>query len=215
MTVREYYQKNFKKLTPEAQFHFAISLKNWFDTTDYNDFIKDNEPSHDLTELFNDNSHTDIDNYELCKPFLEKKYKGLLGIERALLRVNCLLSEYKIDLRRDLLKLIRKDELFTLADNLLVDDSATTVLSTHAINTICIIDILFPDFEILQFLDKRLGNLSLMTFNCKFRQHLPTFIPVIVNHIHHYIDNIEISVFDGSCGSIINLPRKIELFLLS
>lgn len=44
MTVREYYTKNFEKLSSEAQFHFATSLKNWFKTSEFDSRLADLEP---------------------------------------------------------------------------------------------------------------------------------------------------------------------------
>lgn len=143
MTVREYYTKNFEKLSPESQFHFATRIKNWYKTSEFDEYLKTNKPSSDLAELFNDNNYHKANNYELRQPYF-KKYKGLYGLEATLFRVNNLLNEYHLDLRKDLLKLIHKDELYALSDALLSDDVALTILSTYAVNTICLTEILFP-----------------------------------------------------------------------
>lgn len=143
MTVREYYTKHLNDLTSEAQFHYATCLKNWFDTDEFDVFLRENEPSHDLTELFHNNNYSKVNNLELRKPYFEK-YKGIYGIEATLYRMNQLLNEYQKDLRRDLQKLIHKEDLYDLSDRLLADDAALTTLSIYAVNTICLTEILFP-----------------------------------------------------------------------
>ena len=142
MTVRDYYTKHFNELTPETQLHFATRLKNWYKTAEFDDFLEENEPSSDLDEIFHNNNSTS-NNLELRKPYLEK-YKGILGIEATLCRVNHMLNEYQKDVRRDLQALISKEDLYDLSDRLLSDDAALVTLSTYAVNTICLTEILFP-----------------------------------------------------------------------
>ncbi len=143
MTVRDYYTKHFTKLTPEAQLHYATTLKNWFNTSEFADFLKSHQPSSDLAELYHHPQNHKFTNYELKKPYL-KKYKNLYNLKLTLARVHLLQTEYDTDLRRDLLKLLPRDQLYDLSDSLLSDDVALTTLSAHAVDVICLIETLFP-----------------------------------------------------------------------
>lgn len=143
MTVKEYYYQHFDELSEEKKFHFATRIKNFFHSHDFDDYLANNIPSQDLAPIFDNNDFSNVNNYAERKPFFEK-YPNLYGIEAALFRTNHLLNEYKIDVRDQFQNFCSKERLYALSDELLSDDDAIAVLSTWAVNTICLTEILFP-----------------------------------------------------------------------
>ena len=126
MSVRDYYYAHFAELTPDKQFHFATYT-----------------PSQDLAAILRDNDFSHVNQAAARRPYFEK-YDHLFAIEAALFRVNHLLKEYNIDLRSEFLRHIPLERLYSLSDALLADDGALLTLSTWAVNTIALTEILFP-----------------------------------------------------------------------
>ena len=143
MTVREYYYQNFDKLTNDKKFHFATRIKNYFGSHDFDHFFAVYMPSTDLKAIYDNNDYTKVNRVELRQLFFEK-YDHLFAIEAMLFRVMHLLHEYNLDLREDFIKIVPLDDLYKLADDLLSDDEAIMVLSTWAVNVICLTETLFP-----------------------------------------------------------------------
>lgn len=143
MSAKNYYYQHFNELTPEKQFHFATRMKNYLKTHDFDDFLQQNMPSTELAPIFANNDYSKVNHLDKRKPYFEK-YVGLYGIEAALFRVHHLLAEYGVDIRSDFLKLCPADKLYQFADALSQDKAALRVLSTWAINTICLTEELFP-----------------------------------------------------------------------
>lgn len=143
MSVRDYYLEHFNELPIEKQKHFATRMKYWFKDKSFDDFLKANEPSHDLAAVLANDNYSGVNNLEARKPFFEK-YQGLYGLEACLFRINRLLIEYDVDLREDFLKEYPRERLYRLCDDLLQDDQALAALSTYAVNVICLTENLFP-----------------------------------------------------------------------
>lgn len=146
MTSREYYYQHFSELNPDKKFHFATRIKNYFKVSDFDEYLRNNQPSANLAEIFADNDFSKVNNYSLRKPFFEK-YDGIYGIEAALFRVHHLLMEYGLDTRAEFLKICPRDKLYRLADGLLADPAALKILSTWAVNVIYLTEELFPRNE--------------------------------------------------------------------
>lgn len=143
MTVKEYYFDHFSELSPEKQFHFATRMKNYLKTHHFDDYLEQNKPSTDLRAVIEDNNYSKVSKYELRKPLFEK-YPGLYGIEATLFRIHHLLAEYGIDTRNEFKKNYPLENLYQLSDRLLNDTDAIKILSSWAINTICLTEELFP-----------------------------------------------------------------------
>ena len=143
MTTKEYYYRNFDKLSPDKQFHFATRMKNYLGVPDFDDYLQKHQPSSDLAVVLEDNDYSKVNNLNLRKPYFEK-YKGLYGVEATLFRMHHLLKEYNLDMREEFCELYGQERLYNLADDLLNDERAIEVLSTWAVNTICLTEELFP-----------------------------------------------------------------------
>ena len=143
MTVRAYYYQNFNQLSEDKKFHFATRIKNYFGSHDFDQFFTSYMPSTNLKEIYQDNNYSKVAHAELRAP-LFKKYDHLFAIEAMLFRTLHLLHEYRLDLRQDFTKIVPLAELYRLSDALLADDEALVILSTWAVNTICLAEILFP-----------------------------------------------------------------------
>lgn len=143
MSVREYYCQHFAELNPDKQFHFATRIKNFFHSDEFQDYFASYIPSQDLASILRDNDYSRVNQLPLRQPYFEK-YDRLYAIEAALFRVHHLLKEYNLDLRPQFTKLVSLDTLYQLADQLLADSGAIAVLSTWAVNTICLTEELFP-----------------------------------------------------------------------
>mgnify|MGYP007122066956 CR=1 FL=1 len=76
MSVRDYYLEHFNELPLEKQKHFATRMKYWFKDKSFDDFLKANEPSHDLAAVLANDNYSGVNNLEARKPFFEK-YHGL------------------------------------------------------------------------------------------------------------------------------------------
>lgn len=143
MTVREYYYRHFEELSDDKKFHFATRIKNYFHSHDFDDYFKKYVPDKDLAKVLANNDFSSVNNFAKRRPFFEK-YDRLFAIEAALFRVNHLLNEYDIDLRREFLNLCPLKDLYSLSDTLMDDDAAIATLSTWAVNVICLTETLFP-----------------------------------------------------------------------
>ena len=143
MTVREYYTEHFNELEPDRKFHFATRIKNWFKTDEFNEYFSQNILSQDLHPIFKDNDFSKVNRADLRREYFEK-YDHLFAIEAALFRVNHLKNEYNIDVRDKFLEKYPKEKLYKLSDDLIKDEDGLAVLSTYAVNVICLTEILFP-----------------------------------------------------------------------
>ena len=143
LSVLEYYQAHFAELSPEKQFHFATRLKNYSGSTDFDEYLSNHRPDTDLAALLNRAASTTVANYPERQPFFQA-YPDLYGVEAALFRVLHLLQEYQIDLRPQFEQLYSSAKLHRLSDQLLNDPAAVFTLSSFAVNTICLTELLFP-----------------------------------------------------------------------
>lgn len=143
MSVRDFYYQHFQDLTPDKQFHFATRIKNYFHSDDFAEYFQHNMPSTNLRQLLQDNDFSRVRHLEARRPFFEK-YDHVFAIEATLFRIHHLLNEYGIDLRPEFIKLLPLDQLYALSDALLADNEAILVLSTWAVNVICLTEHLFP-----------------------------------------------------------------------
>lgn len=143
MSVRDYYNAHFCDLDSDKQFHFATRIKNYFHSRDFDWFFAEFTPSQNLAAILADNDFSHVNKAEVRRPYFEK-YDHLYAIEAALFRVNHLLNEYGIDLRKEFIQLVPLDQLYTLADALINDSGAIANLSTWAVNVICLTEVLFP-----------------------------------------------------------------------
>lgn len=143
MPVRDYYYAHFAELTPDKQFHFATRIKNYFKSHDFDQYFATYTPSQDLAAILRNNDFSHVNQAAARRPYFEK-YDHLFAIEAALFRVNHLLNEYNINLRSEFLRHIPLERLYSLSDALLADDGALLTLSTWAVNTIALTEILFP-----------------------------------------------------------------------
>lgn len=71
----------------------------------------------------------------------------LYGVEATLFRIHHLLVEYNIDTRDEFKEIYPIEKLYQLSDGLLDDEDALKILSSWAINTICLTEELFPRGE--------------------------------------------------------------------
>ncbi|MDO5475431.1 MAG: hypothetical protein Q4F61_03575, partial [Candidatus Saccharibacteria bacterium] len=143
MTVKDYYYLHFTELSPKKRFHFATRMKNYLKVRDFDKYLKENQPSTNISEVINNNDYSGVNNYKSRKPFFEK-YQGIYGMEAALFRVHHLLVEYDIDLRDELVNLCPKSRLYQMSDNLMQDKDAFGTLSTWAINMLYLTEELYP-----------------------------------------------------------------------
>lgn len=141
--AKNFYLQHFDELSDEKKFHFATRMKNFFKISDFDSYLQNNIPNQNLAEIFANNDFSRVNFYEQRKPFFEK-YDHLYAIEAALFRVNHLKNEYDIDIRQDFLNFYSREKLYALSDALSQDDTALRILSTFAINVICLTEILFP-----------------------------------------------------------------------
>lgn len=146
MTVRDYYYKHFYELSPKKQFHFATRMKNYFKTHYFDDYLKQNVPSTELRPILMNNDFSKVVKFNLRKPLFEK-YPELYGVEATLFRIHHLLVEYNIDTRDEFKEIYPIEKLYQLSDGLLDDEDALKILSSWAINTICLTEELFPRGE--------------------------------------------------------------------
>ncbi|MBR3353011.1 hypothetical protein IKG49_00195 [Candidatus Saccharibacteria bacterium] len=146
MSVKEYYYEHLDELSLEKQFHFATRMKNFFNSHDFDDFLEQNKPDTNIAKLLSKNDCSMVANYEKRKKYFEK-YPDIYGLEAALFRVHHLLKEYRVDIRDELTKLYPKNKMYELSDRLMADGDALITLSSWAVNTICLIEELFPRDE--------------------------------------------------------------------
>lgn len=143
MTVKEYYYRNFDNLAPDKQFHFATRMKNYLGESSFDGFLREHQPNNDLADLLQNNDYSKVNRIELRKPYFEK-YEDLYGVEATLFRIHHLLKEYNTDTRATFCELYGQKRLYKLVDDLLEDKDAIEVLSTWAVNVICLTEELFP-----------------------------------------------------------------------
>lgn len=143
MSVKDYYYEHFYELTLEKRFHFATRMKNYFKTDYFNNYLELNMPSADLKSILANNDYSRVKGYDLRKPLFEK-YHDLYGVEATLFRIHHLLLEYNVDTRDRFKELYSIEKLYRLSDTLLDDEDALKILSSWAVNTICLTEELFP-----------------------------------------------------------------------
>lgn len=222
MTVEEYYKKYFDELSSDKKYHFATRMKNWFKTSDYDEFLTQNEPSHDLLSILNNNDYSHVNFYEERKPYFEK-YDGLYGLEATLFRVFHLLYEYDVDLREDFLNLYGdKEKLYKLCDELRSDDGAFFALTTYVINVVSLVEELFPrGIDVYQeMLEKSLSSTQDM-----MKIYLYTHIMLCESRFYHEEINKHVDLYRQamkSCDKIISdsfdevsLDMKFEFLVCS
>ena len=136
-------------------------IKNYFHSRDFDDFFAGYIPSQNLSEVLANNDYSEVNNIAERRPFFEK-YNNLFAVEAALFRVNHLLNEYNVDIRKKFIELYPLDKLYALADALMEDSEAIAVLSTWAVNVICLTEILFPrNKNVIRDLSKKSLELEL------------------------------------------------------
>jgi hypothetical protein len=143
MTVRDYYAAHFGELSEAKKYHFAARMVRWFHLDEFKAYLAENEPSHDLAAVLENNDYSRVRFYEERKPYFEK-YEGLYGLEAALFRVLNLLVDYGVDLREDFLKIYGRERLYGMCDALREDTEAFLVLTTYAVNVIALCEELYP-----------------------------------------------------------------------
>ena len=143
MTVKEYYLKHFDELPEEKRFHLATRLKNWFGGTEFDEFLAEHEPSHDLAPLLTNDDYSRVNFIDERRPFFEK-YKGIYALEATLCRVLHLWMEYGVDLREDLLDAYGRERLSGLCDKLRNDDGCLFVLTTWVVNVLALTEEMYP-----------------------------------------------------------------------
>ena len=151
--VKQYYFAHFDKLAPDKQFHYASRIAAWDgDSCAYDklrelkEYILPTEYKNDLAGLMKmilATPQTGKRNaHELRQPYFQK-YPELYGLHLALFRARHLKAVYGIDAAASLDEVFGKDHLSTLITHLMADKEAVKFLSTFAVNTIYLYDILF------------------------------------------------------------------------
>ena len=135
--AKKTYAERFSELSEVKRFHFATRIKNFYGVSDFNDYLQNNVPKNELSDILDNNDFSEVNFYESRKEFFEK-YDRLYSLEAALFRVNHLKNEYDIDIREELTKLYPKEKIFSLCDELLEDTPALRELSTYAVNVLCL-----------------------------------------------------------------------------
>ena len=143
MSVKDYYILHFNDLTPNKQFHFATRMKNWLKTTSFDDYLQQHMPGRSLKELFFNDDFSHVNNLEVRRVFFER-YQGLYALEATLFRVYHLLVEYGMDVREDFEILCSRETLYKFCDTLAEDTEALVVLTSYAVNAVCLSEELFP-----------------------------------------------------------------------
>lgn len=141
--AKQTYVERFSELSEVKRFHFATRLKNYQKVSDFDDYLQNNVPASELSDILANNDYTQINYYEDRKDYFAK-YDRLFSLEAALFRVNHLKNEYDIDIRAELTRLYSEADIYALCDQLLADKVALNVLSTYAVNVLCLSEQLYP-----------------------------------------------------------------------
>jgi len=158
--ARETYTERFWELRDDKRFHFATRVKNHFGVKDFDDFFEEYFSDTELTELLSNNDYSEVNYYEQRKDYFEK-YDKLFSIEASLCRITHLRNVLNLDLRHELLNQYSEEELFALCDALLEDKPAVSILSTYAIDTICLCENLFPrNIDVAQKLCEHISEID-------------------------------------------------------
>jgi hypothetical protein len=148
--IRNYYFKNFAKLSAPRQFHFASRLAAWEGSADarkkltpLQSYLLPGSPKHTFAQLLKKPVGPI---YEGAKrmPFFER-YPMLHGINIALFRIKHLKDIYGIDLRHVLWELVSRDDLKKLNQALRTDVKATGWLSSFWVNHLYLSELLFGE----------------------------------------------------------------------
>ncbi len=143
--ILDYYLAHFEELSFDKQFHFASRLHLWNNDTAVShrldglraEFTYNDRPHIALqaviTKARQSASHGTKNAASLRQPYFER-YPNLKTYLSALFRMHFMETVYGIDSRQDLRKLIDSADLLQLRQDLLADDEAVAILSTHAIN---------------------------------------------------------------------------------
>jgi hypothetical protein len=148
--IRNYYYKNFDKLSAARQFHFASRLAAWEDSAEARDkliplqsYLLPGSPKHTLSQLLKKPVGPI---YEGAKRILFfERYPMLHGINTALFRIKHLKDIYGIDLRHVLWELISRDDLKKLNQALRTDVEAMVWLSSFWVNHLYLSELLFGE----------------------------------------------------------------------
>lgn len=217
MTVKDYYYAHFGELSPEKQFHFATRMKHFQKTDYFDEYLQHNKPSTELGPVLMDNDYSKVNRYTLRKPLFEK-YSGLYGVEATLFRMHHLLVEYNIDTRDRFKELYPIEKLYHLSDALLDDEDALKILSSWAVNTICLTEELFPRRKnVVECLAKFAYNLDTNTADSTLFIYLCTHI--IICESSFYVKDLKSSPnleilkdLLRKCSEVIN--KNIDTLLL-
>lgn len=141
--AKQTYIERFSELSEVKRFHFATRLKNYQKVSDFDDYLQNNVPASELSDILANNDYTQVNYYEDRKDYFAK-YNRLFSLEAALFRVNHLKNEYGIDIRAELTRLYSEADIYALCDRLLADKAALNKLSTYAVNVLCLSEQLYP-----------------------------------------------------------------------
>lgn len=151
--IKNYYYDRLPQLSVNHQFHFASRIASWSGEQRAKDILEALTdsfviPPNDLTQkqylaaLIAAPQTGRRVAHELRIPYFEK-YPELFGLERAIFRVRHLLTVYGIDIRNDFLLVYPKKRLQIMVNKLAGDDQGLRILSSFAVNTIILSEILF------------------------------------------------------------------------
>ncbi|MCA9325135.1 hypothetical protein KDA23_03675 [Candidatus Saccharibacteria bacterium] len=144
-TIYAYYLSHFDELAFDKQFHFASRLYLWDrdesarTKLDHlrDEFTASGDPTAALQAVYNAAQQSPIHGSknaaELRRPHFEK-YPKLKTYVTLLFRLNFLQTIYGLDARQAFHQLCPQAELEAYVEQLLQDDDALAILSTHAVN---------------------------------------------------------------------------------
>ncbi len=146
-SVYDYYCQHFSELTDSKQLHFASRLKLWSGDQFGADTLaalrpgvtQDENPDAALRAVYAEAlrtiHHGSKNAAELRAPYFEK-YPQLRAVAMVLFRLTFLKTIYNLDAKATLFELFPKADLDELMQQLLADQEALSILSTHAINVL-------------------------------------------------------------------------------
>ncbi len=153
LQIKQYYLDNFSELPEAKRFHYATRLAAWLgEPTAYEElkhlrtYILPERYKDNLSGLMSEVLATEQTGrrnaHDLRQPYF-LKYPDLYGLHLALFRIRHLKYVYGIDSTDALLAVFSRQKLDTILNQLVKDDRALRVLSTFAVNTIYLHDLLF------------------------------------------------------------------------
>jgi hypothetical protein len=158
-SIFNYYLEHSGEMEPDKQFHFASRLYLWSGEPACRDlltglrpwFTADGQPDEALRQVIAAAQaspvHGSKNAAELRLPYFQK-YPRLKLYVSALFRVNFLLHVYGLDTRDEFLRAFPATEVEALATELLHDEDALAILSTHAVNFLYLYSRLFGREEL-------------------------------------------------------------------